>query len=144
MNSQSNSEHSNIDDIASLLRSRGIYPTVQRLRIAELLFPRHQHVTAENLRSALYQEGLSVSKATIYNTLSSFTEAGLLQEVVVDNNHTFFDTNTTHHHHIYNLDSGELIDINRSFPFPLEDIDIPQGTSIDSIDVVIRVRNSTP
>jgi len=136
--------HKRGGETASLLRSHGIYPTPQRLKIAGVLFARHQHVTAESLRQALHEADFQVSKATIYNTLSRFTEAGLLREVIVDNQHTFYDTNTAPHQHFYNLDSGELIDMEMSPPLPLHHDDLPEGTYLDSFDIVVRVRNNTP
>ena len=131
------------DDIASLLRARGIYPTAQRLKIAGLLFATHQHITAENLRNTLLEAGFRVSKATIYNTLSRFVKAGLLGEVIADNKHVFYDSNTSHHQHFYNFDTGELIDMDRSLPLSFGDKDLPEGTSLDSIDIIVRVRSNT-
>jgi len=134
----------NPDDktLAALLSAHRVYPTAQRLMVARILFARHQHATADGLLHALHAAGQRVSKATVYNTLARFVEAGLLREVIVDNQHTFYDSNTRPHHHFYNLDSGELTDVNIATPLAVRDHDLPAGTTLDSVDIVIRIRNA--
>jgi hypothetical protein len=41
---------------------------------------------------------ISVSLATVYNTLNQLTDVGLLRQVSVDGSKTYFDTNVTAHH----------------------------------------------
>jgi Fur family iron response transcriptional regulator len=94
-----------------LLEQRGIQATAQRLRIAELLFARDQHLTAEQILEALAEDGSQVSKATVYNTLNLFAEKGLLKPLLVDPERGLFDSNTRPHYHIHVEDTGELIDV---------------------------------
>lgn len=124
-----------------MLRDRGIYPTSQRLAIANTLFAEHQHVTAEQLHETLCQSGLRVSKATVYNTLGLFVKKGMLREIFIEANRTFYDSNASHHHHYYNLDTGDLSDIIDPLPLHLTTVKLPQGTSVETVDVVIRIRN---
>ena len=83
---------------------------------------------------------LSVSLATVYNTLHQFTAAGLLREIAVDGARVYFDTNVSDHHHFLIEDSGELQDIHGAtvalgnLPAP------PDGLRVDRIDVVVRLR----
>lgn len=121
-----------------LLQSAGLRPTRQRLALARLLFDgRDRHVTAEQLHAEAQGARMSVSLATVYNTLHQFTAAGLLREVVVDPGRSYFDTNTTEHHHFFNERSGELRDIDRvvvaNLPPP------PDGARIKRVDVVVRI-----
>ena len=125
------------------LRAVGLRPTRQRLALAELLFGRgDRHVTAEQLYREARDAGLSVSLATIYNTLNQFTEAGLLRQVVTTGNHAFYDTNTSDHYHFYLEEADELIDI------PREQIDLkalpplPEGKKIKGVDIIIRLSDS--
>jgi Fur family transcriptional regulator, iron response regulator len=126
------------------LRAAGLRPTKQRMALAKLLFDRSatRHVTAEQLYSEATAVGTQVSLATIYNTLHQFTEVGLLREVIIEPSRVHFDSNTTRHHHILNITTGEVecveanqVDFNR---MPK----LPQGTEIDQVEVVIRVRSS--
>lgn len=117
----------------------GLRPTRQRLALAALLVGDGQdrHVTAESLYSAA---GEDVSLATVYNTLRAFCEAGLMQEVVVDGSKSYFDTRMDNHPHFYWEDSATLTDA------PADQLqiarlpDLPDGTVLSRVDVVIRVR----
>lgn len=124
----------------SLLTGHGIHPTAQRVRIAELLFARAQHLTAEQVIQALGQDGARVSKATVYNTLNLFAEKGLLRALCVDPERGVFDSNTMPHHHIHVEGTGELIDVPpdavRFSRLPA----LPPGTASVAVEVVIRVR----
>ena len=127
---------------ARWLESAGLRPTKQRLAIASLLVGDgcHRHVTAESLYDATHAAGDKVSLATVYNTLRSFSDAGLLREILVNGTKGYFDTNTTNHPHFFWEDSGKLEDA------PEEDLEIaalpaaPKGAEISKVDVVIRLR----
>jgi Fur family iron response transcriptional regulator len=122
------------------LRAVGLRPTRQRLALARLLLGSgDRHVTAEQLHLEAGAAKVSVSLATVYNTLHQFTEAGLLREVVVEPGRSYFDTNIADHHHFFCDANGMLQDI------PAQDIAVsgvpmaPPGTRIRCIDVVVRV-----
>jgi len=129
--------------LESSLRQCGIYPTGQRLSIASALLSRHQHITADSLHERLLQAGEKVSKATIYNTLSLFVEKGLIREIAVEPGKTFYVSNSPHHHHIFNVDTGQLSDTVEPLAERLGHVHIPNGTDLESIDVVVRVRNKS-
>jgi len=132
-----------INDVGSHLRRHGIYPTGQRLAIAKVLLPRHQHVTAYELYAQLRSTGVQLSKATVYNTLNLFAEKGLVREIVVDGNHTYFDSNPAPHHHFYNVDDNVLIDMPNPVCELVPDMELPKGTQLDEVEVVVKIRNSS-
>lgn len=127
--------------VHDMLVAAGLRPTRQRLALGELLFRGcDRHVTAERLFDEAVAASLSVSLATVYNTLHQFTDAGLLREIAVDGARVYFDTNVSDHHHFLIEESGELYDIPGSrltvanLPTP------PKGLKIDRVDVVVRLR----
>lgn len=127
--------------IGHRLRAHDITPTQQRVDIARILFARPQHLSAEQVLSIVNHEGQVVSKATIYNTLNLFARKGLVREVIVDPSKVFYDSNVSDHHHFYNVDSGELMDIDSS-ALSLGNLPtLPEGTEADGVDVIIRVRS---
>jgi len=129
-------------DTASLLKSRGILPTQQRLLIARALFGRDQHVSADQVMSHVNDSRDRVSKATVYNTLGLFARKGLVREVIVDPSRVFYDTNTSDHHHFYNIDTGELRDI-KSTDIQISSLpELPDGTTAEGVNVIIRVSNA--
>jgi Fur family iron response transcriptional regulator len=136
-------QHGAGDDVAMTLRAHGVYPTTQRLFVASVLLSRHQHLTADELHERLFLEGMQVSKATVYNTLKLFTDQGLVREVVIDGGRTLYDSNAAHHAHLYNVDTGELIDIPAPTDPPLRDLPLPPGTRVESVDVVVRITSAS-
>ncbi len=127
-------------EVQDLLRAHGISPTRQRVALGCLLFARPDHFTAEDLYIRAREAGIRVSKATVYNTLGTFTERGLLREVVVDSSAKFYDSNLEPHQHLYNVDTGELTDLD-SEQVQIEALpDLPAGARIEGVDVIIRYR----
>jgi Fur family transcriptional regulator, iron response regulator len=122
------------------LNQAGLRPTRQRLALAKLLFDgADRHVTAEQLHSEAIAAAMSVSLATVYNTLNQFTTAGLLREVVVEAGRSYFDTNISDHHHFFHEATALLQDIPgdavsvSTLPVP------PAGTRVARVDVIIRL-----
>lgn len=129
--------------IIDRIRSAGLRPTRQRLALAKLLFDNgNRHVTAEILHNESLNNGISVSLATVYNTLNQFTEAGLLREIIVDGDRSYFDTNVGQHHHFYHTDSGRLEDIDADDVVMKQLPVAPDGMEIERVDVVVRVSPS--
>lgn len=114
------------------------------MALAELLVGDgcNRHVTAESLFDAAQRAGCPVALATVYNTLRSFTDAGLLAEIVVDGTRSHFDTDTSDHAHFFWEDGGFLTDAPHgsvrfeALPEP------PEGARIARVDVVIRLSAS--
>lgn len=126
---------------ARTLESRHIIPTPQRVEIARILLARPQHLSAEQVLSALAQGDLTVSKATVYNTLGLFAEKGLVREVIVDPSKVFYDSNCSDHHHFYDVDSCALEDIGAG-EITLGGLpEMPDGKVVERVDVIVRVRS---
>ena len=141
MENQTDSQVSSKQDVARLLREHGILPTQQRLMIARVLFESRQHYSADQVMTSVNEGRDRVSKATVYNTLGLFARNSLVREVIVDPTRVFYDPNTSNHHHFYNVDTGELIDID-STDLQINDLPkLPDGTVAEGVDVIIRLRS---
>lgn len=141
MENQADRQMNSKQDIARTLREHDILPTQQRLMIARVLFERQQHYSADQVMTSVNDGRDCVSKATVYNTLGLFARNGLVREVIVDPTRVFYDPNTTNHHHFYNVDTGELIDID-SASLQVDALpDLPAGTVAEGVDVIIRLRS---
>jgi Fur family iron response transcriptional regulator len=133
-------EHYTRDNLAEVLRQHGINPTHQRIEIARALYSRREHMSADRVLAIVNQRHPETSRATVYNTLNLFVEKKLIREVIVDPNRVFYDPNTDPHYHIYDVETGELTDIDaaaveiRGLP-PL-----PSGVVTERMDIIIRVR----
>ncbi len=126
--------------LQAMLAEHGIQPTAQRVRIAEVLFAREQHLTADQVIRALARAGTRVSKATVYNTLNLFATKGLLKQLQVDTARAIFDSNTAPHHHFHVEDTDELIDVPPGAVEIARLPELPPGTESASVEVLIRVR----
>lgn len=125
------------------LRDVGLRPTRQRIDLASLMFVgEDHHMSAESLHKDASDAGVSVSLATVYNTLHQFTQAGLLREIVVDSGRSYFDTNTSEHHHFFFEDKGVLEDIPTGDVVLAEIPDAPAGSKISRVDVIVRVTDA--
>jgi Fur family iron response transcriptional regulator len=131
-------------DIGEQLRDAGITPTQQRVQIAEILFARPQHLSADQILAVVNSNGPIASKATIYNTLGLFARKGLVREVIVDPSKVFYDSNTREHHHFYNVDSGELTDIDAGEVIISGLPELPENTQTAGIDIILRIRQNDP
>ena len=127
-------------DLAELLRRHGINPTHQRIEIAHALFSRGEHLSAEQVLAIVNGRHSETSKATVYNTLKLFLEKKLVREVIVDPNRVFYDPNTEPHHHFYNVDTGELADIDASRIEVSGLPELPDGMVTEGVDIIVRVR----
>jgi len=128
-------------DVKEKLHRAGLRPTRQRMALGWILFAKaDRHVTAEMLYEEATRAKVTVSLATVYNTLHQFTEAGLLREVPVDASKTYFDTNNSIHHHFFIEDKNELMDIPPSEMIVGRTLTPPEGYDIARIDVVVRLR----
>ncbi len=124
------------------LADADLRPTRQRLALAELLVGDGQdrHVTAEALFDGAQAAGASVSLATVYNTLRTFCDVGLMQEVTVDGHGSYFDTRLDDHPHYYWEDTHTLTDAPANAVRFTKMPEAPEGTEIAKVDVVIRLR----
>lgn len=128
------------DDIRTWLREQEINPTSQRVQVARAFFSRCVHLSAEDVLQLVNTNGERVSKATVYNTLSLFVEKGLIRQVVADPSRIFYDSNTSAHHHFFDVETGELTDIDTADLSVSGLPALPVGTTLDGVDVVVRVR----
>ena len=120
----------------------GLRPTKQRLLLANLLMGegKHQHFTAEDLFEKARLNKIKVSLATVYNTLHSFSDSGLLNKVIVDGSRCYFDTRLDNHSHYYWEATGKLTDAPGNFleiknlPKP------PKNSKITNVDIIIRLK----
>ena len=124
------------------LRSSGLRPTKQRVKICEVLFDRDKtfHFTINDLAKSI-SENLNekISLATIYNTVHAFKNKGYLKEISINSDKSYFDTNITYHHHFFDEDTNELTDCDEN---DIEKIKIKKnitGKKINTIEVLIKV-----
>lgn len=100
------------NNIEQLLVEHGVKPTSQRAVIAEFLLNTCSHPTADEVFQAVYDKlPVPLSRATVYNTLNTLVEAGIIKEVVTEPGRARYDANVTEHHHFVDVKSGQVFDV---------------------------------
>jgi Fur family iron response transcriptional regulator len=129
------------DELETRVREAGLRPTRQRIALAELLFAKgDRHLSAEELHEEAVEAGVTVSLATVYNTLHQFTEAGLLRILALEGSRTYFDTNTSDHHHFFIEGENRVVDIEAA-PVSVHNLpEPPEGMEIANVDIIVRLR----
>ena len=126
------------------LRSSGLRPTKQRVKICEVLFNTDKtfHFTISELVTRISKvSDDKISLATVYNTVHSFKKKGYLKEIPINSDQSYFDTNTSHHHHFYDESQKNLIDIDDADVEPVKiNTKIP-GKKIKSVEVLVKVED---
>ena len=124
------------------LRSSGLRPTKQRLKICEVLFNRDKtfHFTIQDLATQISKQlNEKISLATVYNTVHAFKDRGYLKEISINSDKSYFDTNVSNHHHFFDEDTNQLIDCDDEV---VEKVNIKKnitGKKINSVEVLIKV-----
>ena len=124
------------------LRTSGLRPTKQRLKICEVLFNRDKtfHFTINDLAKSISEElNEKISLATVYNTVHAFKQKGYLKEISINSDKSYFDTNTSIHHHFFDEGANELIDCDEKDIDPINVRKNISGKKINSIEVLIKI-----
>ena len=126
------------------LRNSGLRPTIQRLRICEVLFDREKtfHFTINELEQKIKSHtNRKISLATLYNTVHAFEKKGYLKQIPINSSETYFDTNVTEHHHFYDLKEEKLIDLENTDVGPINILKKINGKKIKSVEVLVKLED---
>ena len=126
------------------LRSSGMRPTRQRIKICEILFDREHtfHFSINDLAQIVKNNANEkIALATIYNTVHSLTKKGHLKEISINSDKSYFDTNTSSHHHFFDEETSKLIDLDNEYVDPINIRKNIPGKKIKSIEVLVKVDN---
>lgn len=95
------------------LASQGLRRTKQRDVILEAAFATDEHFKAEELLEKARRIDGTVSRATVYRTLTLLVECGLLREVDLGRDQTYYDPNfldKPQHNHLICLDCDRVVE----------------------------------
>lgn len=97
--------------IAEVLRNKNIKLTPQRLAIYKVLYNTTAHPSAEMIYQELLPSHPTMSLATVYKTLDSLKQAGLVQELNTGGDSFRYDAVTTFHPHMICLECNNVYDL---------------------------------
>jgi len=88
-----------LEQLKQLCNEAGIKLTHQRLEIFRELMSVCDHPSAELIHKRIHRKLPTIAIDTVYRTLATFDELGLVKKLHIMNERTLFDTNVTIHHH---------------------------------------------
>lgn len=93
------------DSLKAELNDRGWRLTPQRETILHIFqqLPEGKHLSAEDLRDCLLEQGDPISLSTIYRTVKLMARMGILRELELAEGHKYYELNQPypyHHHHL--------------------------------------------
>lgn len=97
--------------LKSLLESKGVKPSYQRLRILEYVIKKNTHPSVDTIYKALYKKIPTLSKTTVYNTLSLFEKKRIVGAVSIQDNELRYDFLKGPHAHFLCTQCGRVYDI---------------------------------
>lgn len=109
-------------DMATDLMRHGIRPSTQRMRIFEFLTASKDHPTADDVFQALVPEMPSLSKTTVYNTLSLLVRENLARQLSIEDGEARYDGDVSVHGHFRCMRCGAV----RDFTVDMESL-VTQG-----------------
>ncbi len=122
-------------------RSCGIKVTPQRIAIWLEVVDSKIHPTAEDVFEAVRKELPTISLDTVYRTLNTFAECGLVAKVYIVHDRTRFDPNVIRHHHLVCVKCKKITDFqwpecdNALLPHPVENWGQPDVKHIQVLGI---------
>jgi len=100
MNSDRHNVSRMMDEFEKVCRDRGLRVTHQRTEIFKALLRNNNHPTVEDVFHHVRKHLKTISLDTVYRTISTFEDYGLIQKVHHVDNAARLDINVSGHHHL--------------------------------------------
>lgn len=120
------------------LRAAGCRITRPRLAIVEFLAGRPDHPSARQIHGRLSEREPHLSIATVYNTLSTLVELGLVREVEFESADNRYDTNLAPHINLVCILCGAIADLDQEPPMSAREIHERIGFEITEMRMEYR------
>ncbi|NIP42262.1 MAG: transcriptional repressor [candidate division Zixibacteria bacterium] len=99
-----------MDSFEKVCKSKGLRITHQRTEIFRMLIQNPNHPTTEDIFNQVRKHLSTISLDTVYRTIGTFEEYGLIRKVHHIDNATRFDHNLSIHHHLVCTQCGKIED----------------------------------
>ncbi len=98
------------NDFIHILTEKGLKITPQRLAVLDALRRLHNHPTPDQVCRMVKISHPHIAIGTVYKTLETFVEKGILKKVKTDGDVMRYDDVPHCHHHLYCADSQRIED----------------------------------
>lgn len=120
-----------MDYVVEHLRSHDIKPSIQRVAIMRYLMEHCTHPTVDAIYRDLHAMMPTLSKTTIYNTLSLLEEKDALSVLTIDSRNIHYDGNTAPHAHFMCRNCKQIFDIPMSEGGTTDKPETPKGFKVE-------------
>ncbi|ACP36950.1 ferric uptake regulator, Fur family [Sulfolobus islandicus Y.G.57.14] len=121
-------------DLANLLRQRNLKVTPQRIAILKLIM-RGGHYSGEQIYEELKKTEPSISLSTVYNTLETLKESGILNSFEA-NGITWFEINRKPHVNVFCTDSNRIIDLDVEMDNFMDKL-VKNGLDVKNVNIIV-------
>jgi Fur family transcriptional regulator, peroxide stress response regulator len=97
------------ENIGIELKNNNLKVTPQRIAVLEALNSLNDHPTADKIKEYVVKNHPNIAVGTIYKTLETFVEKGLVRKVKTEQDFMRYDAILDKHHHLY-CDNTERIE----------------------------------
>lgn len=126
------------EEMVAALRAAGCRITRPRLAIVEFVAGRPDHPSARQIHGRLSEREPHISIATVYNTLSTLVELGLVKEVEFESADNRYDTNLAPHINLVCTLCGAIADLDHEPPLSAREIHERIGFEIKEMRMEYR------
>lgn len=125
------------EEIQAKLQAAGVQPTLQRIAICKYVLCEADHPTAEQVKEWAEKNLEKISQATVYNTLNTLVDAGLLRVFKFPHSEkVIYDNNVHDHYHFLDENTGHLYDIETK-DVSIE-MEVPAKFVVNSMEIVLK------
>jgi Fur family ferric uptake transcriptional regulator len=128
-----------ISTIRAVLRRNGLNATSARIAILQILGEEHHHRSVEELRSEILERYPAIDPATVYRTLETLEEHGLVVRMELGDKRTRWASVTREHHHLTCRNCKAVVELDDDlFQRLADDLARVYGVRVDMRHLVLR------
>ena len=101
-----------LEEFINRCKEVGLSATLQRIIIYKAIMDETSHPSPEELYNKIKDENPTISLATVYKTLETFSEYGFIKKVTPLHVKVRYEPNTELHHHMVCVKCGKIYDVN--------------------------------
>ena len=105
-----------MEKYVKILKEKNLKVTPQRLIVLKYLGEHPTHPTTDNIYQDLKTNNPSLSKTTVYNSLETLEEHGIIQSITISGSELRYDYKQGMHHHFLCKKCGRITDIDVECP----------------------------
>jgi len=128
-----------VDSLSHALRGSSLRLTHQRLEVIREVARSDEHPDVEALYRAVRERVPTISLDTVYRTVATLGDLGLVRRVALTPGPARYDANPSRHHHFVCTRCGLIRDVDDP---ELDAVRAPRGTaslgSVESVEVQLR------